>query len=259
MRFVLTALLWLVTTVAAGGRSTRDVGPAQTSSTQTATPRSRNAPAADPALQQAMAAELTTQLVTLAANTGYDVQTDVFGARRRRTPGVPPSPVSSPWPTGSPTAGCSPTRCPAIRSAGTLGDRPRADAGRQFVAGRPCRTSASRRLPPLPVPLTKNAPASHCGPDSSGQAATWGPWVSVGGDRVGRRVRPADHWRWPRRRGKALAALGVSALLVGAAGWAGLEVGRRYVGKALVDTSGDVRQIADVVGRVTRSRACISG
>ena len=48
-----------------------------------------------------------------------------------------------------------------------------------------------------------------------------------------------------RRRGKAIAALGVSALLVGAAGWAGLEIGRRYIGNALGDSSGDVRQIAD--------------
>ena len=36
-----------------------------------------------------------------------------------------------------------------------------------------------------------------------------------------------------RSRGKALAALGVSALLVGAAGWAGFEVGRRYIDDAL--------------------------
>ena len=54
-----------------------------------------------------------------------------------------------------------------------------------------------------------------------------------------------------RSRGKALAALGVSALLVGAAGWAGLEVGRRYVGNTLdgTGTGDDVRQIADAVLR----------
>ncbi len=50
-----------------------------------------------------------------------------------------------------------------------------------------------------------------------------------------------------RSRGKALAALGVSALLVGAAGWAGLEIGRRRVEAALTNTSGDIRQIADVM------------
>jgi hypothetical protein len=50
-----------------------------------------------------------------------------------------------------------------------------------------------------------------------------------------------------RARGKTLAALGVSVLLVGAAGWAGLEVVRRYINDALNQTTGDIRQIADVM------------
>jgi hypothetical protein len=50
-----------------------------------------------------------------------------------------------------------------------------------------------------------------------------------------------------RARGKTLAALGISALLVGAAGWAGLEAGRRYLNEALNHTSGDIRQIADAM------------
>ena len=50
-----------------------------------------------------------------------------------------------------------------------------------------------------------------------------------------------------RSRGKALAALGVSALLVGAAGWAGLEVVRRYIDDALNRTTGGIRQVADVM------------
>jgi hypothetical protein len=50
-----------------------------------------------------------------------------------------------------------------------------------------------------------------------------------------------------RPRGKALAALGVSALLVGAAGWAGLEVARRFVYRALNSTTGDIRQVADAM------------
>ena len=47
-----------------------------------------------------------------------------------------------------------------------------------------------------------------------------------------------------RSRGKAFAALGVSALLVGAAGWAGLEVARRYV-----DTRWTPRQETSAGGR----------
>jgi hypothetical protein len=50
-----------------------------------------------------------------------------------------------------------------------------------------------------------------------------------------------------RSRGKALASLGVSALLVGAAGWAGLEIGRRYIDDALNRTTGNVRTIAGVM------------
>jgi hypothetical protein len=50
-----------------------------------------------------------------------------------------------------------------------------------------------------------------------------------------------------RRRGKALTGLGVSALLAGAAGWAGIEAGGRYVNDALNHTTGDMRRIADVM------------
>jgi hypothetical protein len=50
-----------------------------------------------------------------------------------------------------------------------------------------------------------------------------------------------------RSRGKGLVALGVSALLVGAAGWAALEVSQRYVTDALNQTAGDIRQVADVM------------
>lgn len=48
-----------------------------------------------------------------------------------------------------------------------------------------------------------------------------------------------------RRRGKGLAALGVSALLVGASGWAGLEVADGYIDRALARAEGDFRRIAD--------------
>ena len=44
-----------------------------------------------------------------------------------------------------------------------------------------------------------------------------------------------------------LGALGVSGLLVGAAGWAGIEIGRRYVDGALDRTTGNIREIAEVM------------
>ena len=46
---------------------------------------------------------------------------------------------------------------------------------------------------------------------------------------------------------RALAGLGISALLVGAAGWVGIEVARRRINDTLTDTTGDIRRIADVM------------
>jgi hypothetical protein len=48
-----------------------------------------------------------------------------------------------------------------------------------------------------------------------------------------------------RSRGRALAGLGISALLVGAAGWAAIELGRRRLNDALNHTTGDIRRIAN--------------
>jgi hypothetical protein len=78
------------------------------------------------------------------------------------------------------------------------------------------------------------------------QLSTWGPWVSVGAT-VLTGVFALLTLAAARSRGKALAALGVSALLVGAAGWAGLEVARRYINHALDRTTGDIRQVADAI------------
>ncbi len=62
-----------------------------------------------------------------------------------------------------------------------------------------------------------------------------------------RGVRPLLTLLAARRRGKAMSSLGVSALLVGTAGWVGIEVGAHYLNEALNRSTGDVRQIADVM------------
>ena len=74
----------------------------------------------------------------------------------------------------------------------------------------------------------------------------WGPWVGVAAA-VLTGVFALLTLAAARSRGKALAALGVSALLVGAAGWAGLEVARRYLDNALNNTSDDIRRLADAL------------
>lgn len=97
----------------------------------------------------------------------------------------------------------------------------------------------------LTVPLTAGASE----PLRAGQLrplADWGPSVILGAavlTGVGALLTLiAAH-----RRGKALSWLGVSALLAGAGGWVGIEVGRRYLNEALNATVGDTRRIADVV------------
>jgi hypothetical protein len=100
----------------------------------------------------------------------------------------------------------------------------------------------------LTVPLTVSLPGQSVRQGQLSRFAAWGPWVSTGAAALsgffGLLTLAAA-----RRRGKALTSLGVSALLVGAAGWAGIEVGGRYLNEALSGTTGDIRQIADVMVR----------
>ena len=147
-------------------------------------------------------------------------------ARRRGTVvhrAVRRFPASSRWRTSSCTAGCSPTPSPSPTRPG---------AGRS--TSRRCWPTArfSRRLPSfgikapktLEIPLTENV-SDSLRPGQLRQAATWGPWVSVG-PAILAGVLALLTLAAARSRGKALGALGVSALLVGAAGWAGIEVAR---------------------------------
>jgi hypothetical protein len=97
----------------------------------------------------------------------------------------------------------------------------------------------------LTVPLTASMPSSLRQGKLS-RLATWGPWVSAGAAALSGLFALLT-LAAARRRGKALSSLGVSALLVGAAGWAGIEAGRGYVNDALNRTTGDIRQIAEVM------------
>lgn len=95
------------------------------------------------------------------------------------------------------------------------------------------------------VPISTDLP-ENVRPGQLRQLTKWGPWVSVGAS-VLTGVFALLTIAAARRRGKAIAALGVSALLVGATGWAAIEVLRRRIATALEATSGDMRQIADVM------------
>jgi hypothetical protein len=97
----------------------------------------------------------------------------------------------------------------------------------------------------VPIPLTDSAPEA-LRPGSLHRIASWGPWVSWG-LAVCVSVSAVLMLLAARRRGRALAGLGVSALLVGGAGWAAIELAQPQLRSALDQTSGGVRRIADVM------------
>jgi hypothetical protein len=97
----------------------------------------------------------------------------------------------------------------------------------------------------LTVPLTASVPHSlHQGQLSP--LSDWGPLLSLGAAALSGFCALLT-LAAARRRGKALSSLGVSALLVGAGGWAGIEIGGGRVNDALNHATGDVRRIAEAM------------
>lgn len=197
--------------------------------------------AKDPAVQQAMAAALTTQLTTLGANAGYDVnETLLNGAARAYTSGAA-------FPGQFALANQVAHRWLFTDSVG------RSDAsGRWEIDLSPMLADSSfqqtladfgiKAPQTLQIPLTQNISES-LRPGKYRDVAKWGPWASVGAA-VLAGVFALLTLAVAKRRGKALGALGVSGLIVGAAGWAGIEVGRRYVDDGLATTTDEVRNVA---------------
>ena len=100
----------------------------------------------------------------------------------------------------------------------------------------------------LTVPVTVSLPSTFRSlrQGELSRLAKWGPWVTIGATALSGLFALLT-LAAARRRGKALTGLGVSALLVGAAGWAGVEIGGRYINDALNRTTGDIRRIAEVM------------
>jgi hypothetical protein len=97
----------------------------------------------------------------------------------------------------------------------------------------------------VPIPLTDNAPRV-LRPGALRGVTQWGPWVSIGLTGLAAASALLLLVVAPRR-GKALVALGVSGLIVGATGWAAIEYGQRYLRSALNNTSGNTQRIAEVM------------
>jgi len=202
--------------------------------------------AGDPALQSAMASELTTRAMALNAERG--------GGRY---------PVDSAQVHDAATAFTAGPAFPALfaqlnRAAhGWLftDPRPGQDPGQWVVDVAPMFKDSSFQevlnRHNVTVPANLTVPVMVSMPESLRQGklsrlATWGPWVSIGATALSGFCALLT-LAAARRRGKALTSLGISALLVGATGWAGIEVGGRYVDNALNRTTGDVRRVAEVM------------
>jgi hypothetical protein len=103
----------------------------------------------------------------------------------------------------------------------------------------------------VPIPLTDNASAV-LRPGALREVGKWAPWVSMGLV-VLAAASALLTLIIARNRGRALAALGVSALIVGASGWAAIELAQPQVLDALNGTSGSVRRVADVMVATIRN------
>ncbi|MDF2823557.1 MAG: hypothetical protein K0R68_965 [Mycobacterium sp.] len=240
MRFVLAMLLWLVTTAALAVALPAAWAQSNVIDDDGYAAFARTA-AADPALQQAVAGELTTQVLQLGEGlqpalvaglastyTSSTVFPDQFAEANR---------LAHRWMfTNTVSADVDPQGRWVVDLGPMLNDTSFKSTLEAYNVAVPSS---------LPVPLTQDAPEA-LRPGRLQSWATWGPWLAVGVV-VLAGVFALLTLAAARSRGKALAALGVSALLVGAAGWAGLEIGRRRVEAALTSTSGDIRQIADAM------------
>jgi hypothetical protein len=102
------------------------------------------------------------------------------------------------------------------------------------------------------VPVAVSAP-KELRPGELRPLTKWGRWASLGLV-VLTNVFALLTFAAARSRGRALAGLGISALLVGAAGWIALELARHSLNGKLNNTTGGIRGIADaMVGQAEAS------
>jgi hypothetical protein len=243
VRFLATLLLWLLTTAALAVAVAAAWAQLNLVDRDGYSALAASA-AKDPELQSAVAAELTTQLVTLGSNSGFETSETLFGLAARAYTASPAFPgqfalanqVAHRWLFTDTVGQSDASGRWTIDLAPMLADSSFQKTLTDFGIRAPSR---------LEVPLTENV-SNSLRPGQLRPASTWGPWISIGVGVITGLLALLTLFV-ARSRGKALGALGISALLVGAAGWAAIEVGRRYVNSALNDTSGNIRRIADAM------------
>jgi hypothetical protein len=240
VRFVATLLLWVLTTAALA------VAIPATWAQHNVVDRNgysqlATSAAKDPNVQSAMAGLLTGQLMTLAGSSGYDVSPGLLSGAARSYTGSSAFPgqfalanqLLHRWIFTDAVAQSDASARWELDLSPMLSDSSFQQTLQDFGIKAP---------KSLELPLTEHV-SDSLRPGQLRQASTWGPWASVG-SAILAGVLALLTLATARSRGKALGALGVSALLVGAAGWAGIEVARGRVDDALNDTGADVRQVA---------------
>jgi drug/metabolite transporter superfamily protein YnfA len=242
VRSALAALLWLCTTVALAAAVPAVWVQTHVIDVNGYTAMARAA-AADQTLQQAVASELSTRATLLIDQHGQRVDSQQVHAVAAGYTAGPDFPaqfadanrLAHDWMfTGAHTQADGDQW--VVDLAGMLKDSAFADL----------LTSYHVQVPDtVRVPVTVSTP-KVLQPGQLRPLAVWGLWASIGvvaltGCCALLTLAAA------RSKGRALAALGVSALLVGAAGWAAIELGRRSLNDELNDTTGDIRRIADVM------------
>ncbi len=199
--------------------------------------------AGDPALQAAVASELTTRAMVLINQRGYKVDSSTVhdvAAGFTAGPDFPPqfadaNRMAHSWMFTGANAQSQGDQW-VVDLSGMLKDS-------AFTA---MLSNYHVQVPEtLRVPVTVTTP-KVLQPGKLRLLATWGPWVSVAAAGL-TGICALLTLIVARSRGRALAGLGISALLVGAGGRAAIEVGRRRINDALNDTTGDIRRIADVM------------
>ena len=242
MRFALTALLWLFTTVVLAVAVPTVWTQIHVVDVDGYTAMAHKA-AGDKALQAAVAAELASRATVLIDKSSRHVdaaQVHAVAAGYTAGPDFPAqfadaNRLAHDWMfTGAHTQ--SEGDQWVVDLAGMLKDT----AFEQLLASYDVKVPETVR-----VPVTVTTPKA-LRPGQLRPLATWGLWVSIGVVAL-TGVFTVLTFVAARSRGRALAGLGVSALLVGAAGWIAIELARYPLNDALNNTTGGMRGIADVM------------
>jgi hypothetical protein len=242
VRFALSALLWLCTTVALAVAVPTVWTQLHVVNVNGYTAMARTA-AGDKALQSAVAAELATKATVLINQSGHHVDSAEAHAVAAGYTAGPDFPaqfadanrLAHDWMfTGAHTQAEGDQW--VVDLAGMLKDT----AFEQLLSSHNVKVPDTVR-----VPVTVSTP-KVLRPGELRPLATWGLWAAIGvvaltGFFALLTLAAA------RSRGRGLASLGVAALLVGAGGWAAIELARYPLNDTLNSTTGGIRGIADVM------------